>query len=198
LVHRGKKSVASDGYWTGGAAPYGMVRVAVDPKGDPVRVMEPGERKALKSERVLLAPGPKEQVKAVQMIFDLRVDGWGYGGIAKHLNKLGIPAANPPHWKAPSVYRILKNPIYSGDMVYGRRNVSKFNEKDGKLIWLPEKDWVRVGDAWDAIIDRDTWEKVQKSFGGTSRRFGRSEDYPLSGIMECAKCGWRYYGNTVS
>lgn len=198
LVHRGKKSIASDGYWTGGMAPYGMVRVIVDEKGEPIQVLELGERKVLQSNRVLLAPGPKEQVKAVQMMFDLRADGWGYGSIAKHLNKLGIPAAKNDHWKAPSVYRILKNPVYSGDMVYGRRNVSKFNDMDGKLIWNQEKDWVRVVDAWDAIIDRDTWEKVQKSFGGTSRRFGRSEEYPLSGIMECAQCGWRYYGNTVS
>ena len=122
LVTRGMKSAAEQGYWTGGRTPYGMVRVVLDAEGKPERVLEDGERNAIKGRKVVLAPGPVEKVRVVQTVFGLRLRGQGYGMIANHLNRRSIPSPENTLWKDSAVLRILRNPVYVGQATNWRTN----------------------------------------------------------------------------
>lgn len=185
LTTRGLNSVAKDGYWTGGQAPYGMVRVLLDKDGNPTCVLGNGEQKAVKEQRVKLAPGPVEQVRIVQEIFDLKAQGWGYMRIARNLNEKSIPAPRIEQWTPSSILKICRNNAYVGDRAFEKRNISKFNSRDGALIWRPESEWVRKPNAWDGIISRDVWEQVQQRLGNPSGREKRNPEYWLSGLIRC-------------
>ena len=67
--------------------------------------------------------------------------------------------SDTPLWGDKAVTLILTNPIYTGDLVQGRRRVKSY--KVHQIEEVPEEEWVRVPDTHKAIIDRETFEKVQ-------------------------------------
>ena len=48
------------------------------------------------------------------------------------------------------IHEILTNPIYTGDLVQGRRRVKSY--KVHQIEAVPEDEWVRVPDTHEAII----------------------------------------------
>ena len=100
--------------------------------------------------------------------------------IVYHLNDHGIPSpttyrknkglpyscsvSDNPMWGDRVLTNILTNPIYTGDLVQGRRRVKSY--KVHEIEAVPEDEWVRVADTHEAIIDRETFEKVQASVEG--------------------------------
>jgi DNA invertase Pin-like site-specific DNA recombinase len=112
---RGQVSNAKEGWWCGGAPPYGYDLEYVDRAGQPiaqVRYLETGERQLLsangtperilrKRERYRKSDGDKarlvlsapERVGIVRRIFQMyAADGLGYAAIAHRLNQDGIPS----------------------------------------------------------------------------------------------------------
>ena len=111
-------------------APYGYKRLLVSSDGTPIRVLEHGERKAEKSQRVTLTPGDECEIEVVRRIFALRESGKGARYIANTLNGNGIPAPGasrpysqnrPGKWSQSTVASIIKNPIYIGHYTYNRQ-----------------------------------------------------------------------------
>ena len=51
-VWRGCMKIAEQGYWAGGSPPYGLRRLLLDEKREPVHVMEPGQRKSIQNQRI--------------------------------------------------------------------------------------------------------------------------------------------------
>ena len=80
-------------------------------------------------------------------------------------------------------------------MVQCKRKVSSFKTKK-RLVTSPE-DWVVVEDTHEAIIDRFTWECVQRRMDSTKRapshhsiRVNSTDEVNIfSGIIRCADCG---------
>ncbi len=70
----------------------------------------------------------------------------------------GIPKSG--NWSIATILKILHNPIYLGDMVQGK--TSKISFKTKTSINLPEENWVVVHGTHEAIIDRETFEKVNR------------------------------------
>src|SRR5579875_3109293 len=67
------------------------------------------------------------------------------------------PPITPQGWSDQSVYGILRNPKYTGYMVYGRRR--KIN---GKYRYTPPAEWLwSPQPTHPAIISRPTWEAAQ-------------------------------------
>lgn len=82
----------------------------------------------------------------------------------------------------------LTNPIYTGDLVQGRRRVKSY--KVHEIEAVPEDEWVRVADTHEAIIDRETFEKVQALLKRDTRTAPRKKELHLfSGFLRCADCG---------
>ena len=98
-------------------------------------------------------------------------------------------------WGSMTIMQLLKNQVYIGNMVQGKRKVSSFKTKK-RLVTNPD-DWIIVEDTHEPIIDRLTWDCVQRRIGSTRRAHsnntikvsGADEVNIFSGIIRCADCG---------
>ena len=150
--------------------------------------------------RILIDP---EAAEVVRQIFRLALAGLGDGRIAARLNEMGIesPAAykagkgwlrDPAGqgggvWTRTAVGRILRNEVYTGTMVQGRRR--RMSYKSAAMVPVPEREWFRVEGTHEAIVDRDVFRAVAEKRQKRSKSDGRGETHPLSGLVFCADCG---------
>ena len=150
----------------------------------------------------------EEAAAVVRGIFNMYLDGMSKNAIVRHLNDHGVlcPAAykrerlglnyrNPgvdpagrPMWCAVSVGAILKNRMYCGDMVQGRCRIKSYKVHVQQAV--PEDEWYIVENTHEAVIDRDTFERVQRLLRRNTRTAPRQESpYLFSGFLRCADCG---------
>jgi Recombinase len=108
-------------YRQGGAAGYGLRRMLVDQQGHAKGVLTQGQQKSLQTDRVVLVPGPPEEVETVPEIYRLFVDeGKVEGEIASLLNARGIVTDLRRSWTRGTVQQVLTNEKYIGNNVYNR------------------------------------------------------------------------------
>ena len=87
-----------------------------------------------------------------------------------------------------SVSTILKNRMYCGDMVQGRSRVKSYKVHVQEAV--PESEWYIVENTHQAIIDRDTFDKVQRLLLRDTRTVPQAKKlYLFSGFLKCADCG---------
>ena len=97
-----------------------------------------------------------------------------------HRSKKGNPFATA------TIKEILKNPVYIGKIRYNLRQ--DWNEKRRKNI---NPNPILVDGEHEAIIDNETWEKVQIILKDRSKTHNRVYDseFPLTGLLKCPVCG---------
>lgn len=144
----------------------------------------------------------------VRMIFDMALDGKGISAIRKIMNEKHIlrPAAvnengferffdgeddpNRYEWSNNSVRGILRNPVYAGNVVTGKRLRPSFKSKKTFSV-LPEN-YTVVPAGHEPIISQEKFDLVQKLI--TSRRNpgkkSRSWDNIFAGLVKCEDCGY--------
>ncbi|MDE7220454.1 MAG: recombinase family protein [Oscillospiraceae bacterium] len=171
-----------NGQYIGSFAPYGYLK---DPRDKHQLIVDP------------------DAAEIVKLIYDLCLQGMARRTMVYYLNDHGIPSpttyrrekglpasstSNNPLWGDKIVTLILTNPIYTGDLVQGRRRVKSY--KVHQIEQVPEDEWVRVSDTHEAIIDRETFEKVQALLKRDTRTAPRKKELHLfSGFLRCADCG---------
>ncbi len=149
-----------------------------------------------------------EAAKVVQDIFRMRLEGKGNETIARILqeNKIKIPMAywfdkglgrggkktqpNPYKWCKTTVAKILSQQEYCGDVINFKTYSKSF--KDKRRIANDESEWKVFKDVHEPIIDRDTFELVQKLVGKTKRRSRKKpeeERHIFSDLLYCGDCG---------
>jgi len=74
-VFAGQCRLIELGFRQGGMAGYGLRRMRVDQNGDSQGILGFGEHKSLQTERVILVPGPDEEVQTVRWIYREFIDG---------------------------------------------------------------------------------------------------------------------------
>lgn len=145
-----------------------------------------------------------ESAAVVRQIYQWSLEGHGKQNIAYMLNERGV--ANParykaehgwtcsyPHqndfglWNKTTVYRILRNEMYTGVMIQGRRK--KVSYKSKVMIDMPEEKWFRVEGTHEAIISPETFQAVQHGLRLRTRTDGTGETHLLSGLVKCMDCG---------
>ena len=95
-------------------------------------------------------------------------------------------------WNGGTITRILENGSYVGNTVNGKSMRKSFKIK--KRINLSPEEWQIVPNTHEAIIDRETWELVQKIRQGRRRNVKHNHQIPvLSGHLFCADCGRKLY-----
>lgn len=120
-VTRAHRYHAELGFHQGGPANFGLSRLLVDVNSQPIITLRPGEAKGLRGDRVVLIPGPHEQMTTVREIFRLYVEEYmPHRAIARHLNKLGLRTSRGNAWSNYNISKILKNEKYAGTFVYGK------------------------------------------------------------------------------
>jgi DNA invertase Pin-like site-specific DNA recombinase len=173
------------GYRQGGMAGFGLRRMLVNAAGIPQRILKLGERKSLQTERVILVPGPDDEVEIVRWIYDQFVNhGKNESQIAKELNKQGIMTEisrelkdqgeeeEAKHlWNNGIVHQILTNEKYIGNNIYNRRS---FKLKS-KRVTNPPGMWIRADDVFEAIVDSKLFYTTQGIIQERNRRFSNDE-----------------------
>ncbi|MGC2195694.1 MAG: recombinase family protein [Terriglobales bacterium] len=160
-VRAGLVRLAKQGYKLGGNPPYGLRRMLLDSKGQPKQPLAHGERKCIANERVILVPGPAEEIATVRRIFhEFANEHRSLRSIAIRLNRDGIPFLSSAQWNANTVSRILKQTNYVGSQVWGRTTAFLA----GPVKKLPPQEWVICHNAFEPIIDMELFDSAQITF----------------------------------
>ena len=160
-----------------------------------------------------------EAAEVVRDIYRMCLDGMGNEAIARELQnrQVLIPMAywqskglnrggkktqpNPYKWCKTTIQKILAQQEYCGDVINFKTYSKNFKNKT--RIDNPVENWKIFKDVHEPIIDRDTWEMVQKHTARTKRRAPKKENarkHIFSGLIRCADCGsnMSYHTNTVN
>src|SRR5262245_48056979 len=90
-VFQGQCRLIELGYRQGGAPGYGLRRLLVNQAGEPKAPLARGEQKSLQTDRVILVPGPEEEIRVVQWVYEqFTRHGKRESEIATELNARGL------------------------------------------------------------------------------------------------------------
>ena len=169
-VVRGMREAASRGFFLSPKAPFGYKRVKVR---DGMR-----ERPTLEVDPAA-APHVRE-------IFESSLRGNGLKEICRDLNERGV-TKNGKRWQKNGLYYLLTNEAYTGTAVWGRTVKGK-----------KAPDPVRVEGAWEALVSKELFDKVQQVLrerAPAKQRPARvGSKFLLSGLLRCGLCGKPYTG----
>ena len=133
------------------------------------------------------------EAEVVRTIFEKYAMGRSYNQILDSLNG-AVGKAGQPLGKN-SLNSILKNERYVGVYTWNKRHTKYFRNWAGGA---PNPNCVRIEDSIPPIVDRETWEEVQRRMSDNKRnaRNKAKHSYLLSGLIECEECGAAYVGHT--
>jgi DNA invertase Pin-like site-specific DNA recombinase len=151
-VFAGQCRLITLGYRQGGTAGYGIRRLLLDQHGQPKTTLARGERKSLQTERVILTPGPENELQTVRRIYHLfTADHQTETQIANNLNTEGILNEVGKPWTRGTIHELLTNEKYIGNNLYNRTSAKLQNPRTNN----PVEQWVRHDDAFVPIVDRE-------------------------------------------
>ena len=197
-VLRGKRDAIRQGHWPGGNPPFGM-----------------------KLDTVFTSVGGRQEVDFCNVVPDLSTswlirevfqkaadEGWGGTRIARWLNERGdLPAGLQPI-AASSVGYWLNQTLYKGELTWQRTSTDIVNDTRVSEP-NPEDEIIRVPGFCEAIVDAETWDRVQAVRQVRSEQIrasrmnvaaenvkhlkprapGLTLKYLLSGLVRCGHCG---------
>lgn len=169
-LQRGRMKSLEEGNYIASIAPFGYVK-----KGKTIIIDD-------------------KQSDVVKLIFDLYVNkNLGDAKIASYLKNSNIPNANKNFaWDKTTIRTILKNPVYTGKVVWGKRRF-KYDKIGNKTSKVQDIDnWKIYEGKHEAIIDEETFEKAQliaqKRYHPRLHNDKKLRN-PLAGIIKCGSCG---------
>jgi len=188
MTHKKKQ-----GQFVGSYAPYGYLK---DPDDNHKLIID------------------EDAAPTVKRIFKMYLDGYGYNAIANQLNDENIPCPSKHRllkglknnrkktenvedfrWSDHTIWNIMRNPNYTGDLTQCRYGKPTYKSKSNKE--KPPEEWIVVKNTHEPIISRDDYNRVQtmkQSRGAYSRSKIRSSPAParhnaFAGLIKCKLCG---------
>lgn len=160
-----------------------------------------------------------EAAETVKMVFRMALEGDGPETIARKMSESHtlVPTAywerkgiqrggkrlidDTCHWRVSTIQNILCKREYCGDVVNFKTYSKSFKNK--KLFYNNEDNWVVFRVVHEPIIDRETFELVQRKLSKTKRRKPKPENGEKSiftDLLICADCGKKlwYHTNTLN
>lgn len=179
---RGKLSAAQRGIWLAGKPPFGYrlqdKRLAIDEQTAPT----------------------------VRRIFADYLAGLSLWRLVESLRSAGIKSPTGGNWSPSGLSLMLHNEVYVGRYSWNRTSEARYVHltdgrcsevsSKGKRIHHVEEDWVVIDDAHPALIDRDTFEAVQRELLVRKRKTtpGGGNRFLLTGLIFCGQCGAAMHG----
>ena len=148
-----------------------------------------------------------EAAEVVRRIYRMALEGYGLAEIAARLAADGVvnptyywrsrgtsrggskSTVEPTKWGHTTVKKILTLQEYCGDVINFKSYSKSYKMK--KRIENPEENRAIFLNVHEAIIDRQTWKKVQALQKGTRRKKPTVTQEPsvFSGLLKCPECG---------
>jgi DNA invertase Pin-like site-specific DNA recombinase len=161
----------------------------------------------------------EEEAKIVQWIFVCVANrDWRVHRVARELSARGVrpPTGNGQGaewkernlWHVGTVRKMLSNRKYVGDMVWGETHQGKLEYRGGEVVPSPrpgqkvrraeEADVIVVRDAFPAIVDRETFQRVQEALSRNRRQTSPRKEgrHLLARLLVCGNCGGWMVGTT--
>ena len=165
------------GYRQGGPPGFGLRRSLIDQSGAPKGELGRGEQKSIQTDRVVLVPGPAEEVENVRGIYQAFVEERKTEqGIATLLNARGVSTDLGRPWTRGTVHQVLINEKYVGNNVWNRVS---FKLKKKRVRNKPDQ-WIRSDGVFEPLVDRDLFDAAQALIRERSCRI--SDDEMLGGL----------------
>lgn len=137
------------------------------------------------------------EAKVVKIIFEMYLAGKSIHFITEYLTKKKYRNRKGNIFTTKLIGDILKNRIYTGKLVWNRHHYDK-NKKTKKgyaYVKNPLDKIIIAQGKYEAIISEDDFNIAQEKLKLRRVEVKRKRsDYPLSGILYCAKCNHRYLG----
>lgn len=178
----GMNRAAREGRYCGGIVPYGY------------RVEGHKQTARLVPQEEPLPGCLMTEAEVIRHIYQrLAVDGWSCRKVAGELNDLGIPTkytiegrgvrgkAVQGLWGAGRIRNMVVNPVYRGELIYGRRST-----KSREVIKA----------AVPPLVSEELWQAAQETL--TRNRMCAKNTmriYLLRGVIRCGNCGRTYCGS---
>ena len=130
----------------------------------------------------------------IKLIFKMYLEGFSQGQIAKELTRRGVDTPKKykgknvkiNEWRNDTISRILKDPTYKGALVLNKYETDYMTKKTSKT---PKKDWIIKEDTHEAIIDKETFNKVQEMLENKFVKPNQKYNYLLKDLVYCKNCG---------
>ena len=145
----------------------GLRRILIDERGHIKSELKRGEHKSFQTDRVILMPGPEEEVAWVTKMYRWLIENdLNFREIADGLNEAGIATDLDRPWTSSSVRTVLTNEKYIGNNVFNR---SSFKLK--KLhVENPPDMWIRKEGAFEGNPQHHPGENRVRSNGIAQQR----------------------------
>lgn len=157
-VFAGQCRLVTLGYRQGGPAGYGLRRLLVNERNEPKTPLARGEHKSLQTDRVILVPGPADEVETVRRIYRLFVhEQRSEREIATIFNNEDKVTDTRSRWTRAVVRQILINEKYIGNNVYNRTSAKLKRQRVANDPGM----WVRRTGAFEPVIDTGLFEAAQ-------------------------------------
>lgn len=155
----------------------------------------------------------------VKWIFESYKAGKSLEAIAKRLNEKGIlcPAeykkiftdpkfpntlgkrrrsySGQSKWQSSSIHYILTKEVYMGDLVQNKSKTVNF--KTHKRVKTQKEEWIRSENTHEAIIDRDTFDIVNRMMKGKTRPSKTGQYNLFTGKLVCGTCNHNIVMNSA-
>lgn len=120
-----------------------------------------------------------------------------YPSPRKYLYDKGLvkKISDNPHWDMTAISRILTNPAYLGHMVRGKTVARLY--QGVKKHFVPKEQWEIIEDVNDPIIDKDTYDTVQRLLKKEEKKAKtlwkndkkQKTENIFKGLLRCRECG---------
>jgi DNA invertase Pin-like site-specific DNA recombinase len=171
-VFAGQCRLIELGYRQGGPAGYGLRRVLVDQSRSIKAELTRGEHKSLQTDRVILMPGPGDEVRTVNLMYRWFIDdGLVESEIADRLNEMAVRTDLDREWTRATVHEVLTNEKYIGNNVYNRIS---FKLKRLRVANTPDM-WIKKEGAFEPIVPTDVFYTAQGIVRARAHRYSDEE-----------------------
>lgn len=154
---RAHRQQAGLGFRQGAKLIYGFRRLLVDASRNPKQLLKDGERKALDNDKVIVVPGPPEELEIIRCIFRLYVNNeLTIAEIARRLARDGVKGYGNDPLSRATIRAILSSELCIGRMTYNRTT----HRLQGAVLKVPESDWTRFA-AFPPVVPIAQFMKAQ-------------------------------------
>ena len=175
IMDRGRQLSLREGKYIGSTPPFGYARKPLD-KG-------------------FMLVKDQNEAPIVETLFSVFVDdGLTTVETANYLNKHEMKPRIAKYWNDEMVRHVLRNEVYYGALVWGKRPVVK-RLIDGEIHkYRPSPDdYMLVKGRQEAIIDKEKWDLAQERLRRnrpSKTNYNRELRNPLAGLVFCKDCGY--------